>query len=183
MLPTDERLRIVHLRDLAFEIDKEVVSSFLADFGEVLSVSHCFFNDFPTVHNGYRVAQVLLDSDIPHFVEVEGCSCLVWYLRQPAQCSICLFGNRVAQVLLELKYFLSAISHTLLKSMDAADMFGIYASELIVLFASCSNSLVIVPQPARSLVSVGAVISLAMWPESVHRPGAHPFLCLMLLLQ
>lgn len=99
--PTDERLCIVHLQDLAFEIDKEVVSSFLAEFGEVLSVSHCFFNDFPTVHNGNCVAQVLLDREIPHFVEVEGCSCRVWYLCQPAQCSICLFGNRVAQVLLE----------------------------------------------------------------------------------
>ena len=41
-----------------------MVSSFLADFGDVLSVDHCFFDHYPTVRNGNRVAKVLLDRDI-----------------------------------------------------------------------------------------------------------------------
>ena len=41
------------------------------------------------------MAKVLLDRDIPQFVEVNGCSCRVWYLRQPVQCSACReFGHR-----------------------------------------------------------------------------------------
>ena len=85
LFPADERLRIVYFRDLLVEIDDDVVSSFLADFGEVLSVDYCFFDHYPTVRNGHCVAKVLLDRDIPQYVEVEGCSCRVWYQRQPAQ--------------------------------------------------------------------------------------------------
>ena len=87
--PADERLRTIHLRDLPIEIDQDVVSGFFAEFGEVLSVDHCFFNDYPATRNGNRMARVLLDRDIPHFVEIDGCSCRVWYSRQPAQCTIC----------------------------------------------------------------------------------------------
>ena len=95
LLAADNRLRTVHLRDLPVEIDEEVVSSFLAEFGEVLSVSHCFFDDYPTVCNGNRVAKILLDRDIPQFGEVDGCNCRVWYPRQPDQCSVCReFGHR-----------------------------------------------------------------------------------------
>ena len=93
LFPADERLSTVYIRDLPVEIDDKVVSSFLADFGEVLSVDYCFFD--PTVRNGNRVAKVLLDRDIPQFVEVNGCSRRVWYLRQPVQCSVCReFGHR-----------------------------------------------------------------------------------------
>ena len=60
-----------------------------------MSVSHCFFDDYPSVRNGNRVAKILLDHDIPQFVEVEGCICRVWYPRQQPQCSVCReFGHR-----------------------------------------------------------------------------------------
>ena len=95
LFPADDRLRTVHLRDLPVEIEEEVVLSFLAGFGEVLSVNHCFFDDYPSVRNGNRVAKVLLDRDIPQFVEIDGCNCGVWYPRQPPQCSVCKeFGHR-----------------------------------------------------------------------------------------
>ena len=95
LFPADDRLRTVHLRDLPVEIEEEVVLSFLAGFGEVLSVNHCFFDDYPSVRNGNRVAKVLLDRDIPQFVEIDGCNCRVWYPRQPPQCSVCReFGHR-----------------------------------------------------------------------------------------
>ena len=77
--PADERLRTVHLRDLPVEIDQDVVSGFFAEYGEVLSVEHCFFNDYPATRNGNRVVRVLLNRDIPHFVEIDGCSCRSWY--------------------------------------------------------------------------------------------------------
>ncbi|XP_044180034.1 uncharacterized protein LOC122961481 [Acropora millepora] len=89
LLPADDRLRTVHLRDLPVEIEEEVVFSFLGGYGEVLSVSHCFFDEYPNVRNGNRVAKVLLDRDIPQFTEIDGCNCRIWYPRQPPQCSVC----------------------------------------------------------------------------------------------
>ena len=58
LFPADERLRTVYIRGLPVEIDEEVVSSFLAEFGEVLSVDYCFLDHYPTVRNGNRVAKV-----------------------------------------------------------------------------------------------------------------------------
>ena len=95
LLPADDRLRTVHVRDLPVEIEEEAVLSFLSGYGEVLSVSHCFFDEYPNVRNGNRVAKVLLDRDIPQFTEIDGCNCRTWYPRQPSQCSICReFGHR-----------------------------------------------------------------------------------------
>ena len=45
-MPADDRLRCVYLRDLPVEVDDDVVSSFLSRYGEVLSVDHCYFDDF-----------------------------------------------------------------------------------------------------------------------------------------
>ena len=89
LFPADDRVSIVHLRDLPVEVDHDSISAFFATYGEVLSVDHCHFEEYPTVCNGNRVIKILLNQDIPCFVEVEGCSCRVWYSRQPAQCSIC----------------------------------------------------------------------------------------------
>ena len=95
LMPADDRLRCVHLRDLPVEVDNDVVSSFLSRYGEVLSVDHCYFDDFPSLRNGNRLVKILLAQDIPSFVRVENCECRVWYPRQPPQCSICReFGHR-----------------------------------------------------------------------------------------
>ena len=95
LMPADDRLRCVYLRDLPFEVDNDVVSSFLLRYGEVLSVDNCYFDDFPSLCNGIRLVQNLLAKDIPSFVRVENCECCVWYPRQPPQCSICReFGHR-----------------------------------------------------------------------------------------
>ena len=80
LFPADDRVRLVHLRDLPVEVDHDNVSTFSSAYGEVLSVDHCYFEEYPSV---------LLTKDISCFVEIEGCNCRVWYPRQPAQCSIC----------------------------------------------------------------------------------------------
>ena len=95
LMPADDRLRCVYLRDLPVEVDDDVVYSFLSRCGEVLSVDHCYFDDFPSLCNGNRLVKILLAQDIPSFVRVESCECRVWYPRQPPQCSICPeFGHR-----------------------------------------------------------------------------------------
>ena len=95
LFPADERVRLVHLRDLPIEVVHDAVSSFFSTYGEVLSVDHCYFKEFPSVRNGNRLIKILLTQDIPYFIEIESCNCRVWYRRQPSQCSICReFGHR-----------------------------------------------------------------------------------------
>ena len=64
LMPADDRLRCVHLRDLPVEVDNDVVSSFLSRYGKVLSVDHCYFDDFPSLRNGNRLVKILLAQDI-----------------------------------------------------------------------------------------------------------------------
>ena len=89
LMPADDRLRSVYVRDLPVEVDNDVVSSFFSRYGEVLSVHHCYFDDFLSLCNGNRLVKILLAQDIPSFVRVESCKCRVWYPRQKPQCSIC----------------------------------------------------------------------------------------------
>ena len=83
VMPADDRLRSVYLRDLPVEVDDDVFSSFLSRYVEVLSVDHCYFDDFTSLCNGNRLVKILLAQDIPSFVRVESCECRVWYPRQP----------------------------------------------------------------------------------------------------
>ena len=93
LFPADNRVRLV--RDSSVEVDYDNVSTFFSAYGEVISVDHCYFEEYPSVRNGNRIVKILLTQDIPRFVEVERCNCRVWYLRQPAHCSICReFGHR-----------------------------------------------------------------------------------------
>ena len=95
LFPADERVRLVHLRDLPIEVSHDAVSSFFSTYGEVLSVDHCYFDEFPSVRNGNRLIKILLTQDIPYFIEIESYNCRAWYRRQPSQCSICReFGHR-----------------------------------------------------------------------------------------
>ena len=95
LFPADERLRTVYNRDLPVEMEHEVVSQFPCRVWRSFVCWLLFFDHYPTIRNGNRVAKVLLDRDIPQYVEVNGCSCRVWYVRQPAQCSVCReFGHR-----------------------------------------------------------------------------------------
>ena len=58
------------------------------------------------------------------------------------------------------------------KALDNSGYKHVHANGLNVL---CVESLAIEPLPVHSLVVSSAVTSLFIWPESVHRLGAHPF--------
>ena len=60
LFPADDRVRLVHLRDLPVEVDHDNVSTFFSAYGEVLSVDHCYFEEYPSVRNGNRIVKILL---------------------------------------------------------------------------------------------------------------------------
>ena len=55
--PADDRVR---LRDLPVEVDHDNVSTFFSAYGEVLSVDHCYLEEYPSVRNGNRIVKILL---------------------------------------------------------------------------------------------------------------------------
>ena len=85
----DPRIRLVHLKDLPLEISDEIVSSAFSSFGVVLSIRHSTFADYPSLKNGNRVLEMLLESDIPSSVPVDQFKCRVWYAQQPPHCIVC----------------------------------------------------------------------------------------------
>ena len=95
LMPADDRLRYVYVRNLPFEVDNNVFSSFFLRYAEVLSVDHSYFDDFPSLCNWNQLVKILLAQDIPSFARVKNCECRVWYPRQPPKCSIWReFGHR-----------------------------------------------------------------------------------------
>ena len=89
LMPADDRLRCVYLRDLPVEVDNDVVSSYSSqDMGRSCPLTTVISMTFRHCH-GNRLVKILLAQDIPSFVRVENCECRVWYPRQPPQCSIC----------------------------------------------------------------------------------------------
>ena len=91
-------------------------------------------------------------------------------------CPLAILSSMIIPVFLMvivwLEWYWTATFHSLLKWTDVTAVSGNHANHLNVQFAV---SLVIVPKSAHSLVAAGVVTSLAIWPENVHRLGAHPF--------
>ena len=58
LFPADDRVRLVHLRDLSVEVDHDNVSTFFSAYGEVLSVDHCYFEKYPSMRNGNRLSLI-----------------------------------------------------------------------------------------------------------------------------
>lgn len=46
----DNRLRSAYARDFPAEVDNDFASSFFSEYGEVLSLEHDYFDDFPTIY-------------------------------------------------------------------------------------------------------------------------------------
>ena len=46
----DNRLRSAYVRDFPAEVDNDFASSFFSEYGEVLSLEHDYFDDFPTIY-------------------------------------------------------------------------------------------------------------------------------------
>ena len=46
----NNRPRSAYVRDLPAEVDNDFASSFFSEYGEVLSLEHDYFDDFPTIY-------------------------------------------------------------------------------------------------------------------------------------
>ena len=90
-------VRSLYVRDLPVEVPDDVVSSFLASFGDVVHVTRSTYKDFPSVCDGNRIIRIVLKQDVPYFLRIADCNCRVWYARQPVQCVICRESGHVGR--------------------------------------------------------------------------------------
>ena len=78
----------VYVRDLPVELSDESVKSALSTLGDVYSVRHAYFKDFPDLRNGNRPLLMSVSSPILSSFNVLGFVCRSWYPGQPVKCSI-----------------------------------------------------------------------------------------------
>ena len=79
----------VYVRDLPVELSEETVKSAFSSYGEVYSVCHGYFKDFPDLRNGNRLMLMSVSNPIPSSLNVLGFVCRAWHRGQPVHCTIC----------------------------------------------------------------------------------------------
>ena len=87
--PAGVHTTTVYVRDLPVELSDESVKSALSAFGDVYSIRHACFKEFPDLRNGNRLLLMSVSSPIPSSFSVLGFVCRSWYPGQPVKCSIC----------------------------------------------------------------------------------------------
>ena len=87
--PAGVHATTVYVRDLPVELSDESVKSALSAYGDVYSIRHACFKEFPDLRNGNRLLLMSMSSPIPSSFKVLGFVCRTWYSGQPVRCSIC----------------------------------------------------------------------------------------------
>lgn len=80
---------IVHVFDYPYEEDNGCVFTVFNDFGDVKKVKDqtCLWNS--SVFTGTRLVFMVLNSNLPRGLTINGYSCRVWYKGQPLICNLC----------------------------------------------------------------------------------------------
>ena len=90
-----QKLTVVYVRDLPYEVSNDDVFGFFGTFGEVLTVERSVSPDFPSFCTGNRIVKIVLQESLPYFMTIFGFECRVWYREQTSQCFVCReFGHR-----------------------------------------------------------------------------------------
>ena len=84
-----EKVTVLYIRDLPYEVATDDVVDFFSSFGEVLTVERSVAAETPNLCNGNRVLKMVLNEDLPYFISVCGFHCRVWYRGQPIQYFVC----------------------------------------------------------------------------------------------
>ena len=87
--PAGVHTTTVYVRDLPVELPDEPVKSALSVYGDVHSIRHAYFKDYPELRNGNRLLLMFVSTLIPSSFNVLGFVCRTWYSGQPVRCSIC----------------------------------------------------------------------------------------------
>ena len=92
-----EKVTVLYIRDLPYEVASDDVVDFFSTFGEVLTVERSVAAETPSLCNGNRVLKMVLKGNLPYFISICGYQCRVWYRGQPIQCFVCRQSGHRAQ--------------------------------------------------------------------------------------
>ena len=92
-----EKVTMLYIRDLPYEVASDDVIDFFSFFGEVLTVERSVAADIPNLCNGNRVLKMVLKEDLPYLISICGYQCRVSYRGQPIQCFVCRQSGHRAQ--------------------------------------------------------------------------------------
>ena len=92
-----EKLSVLHLRDLPYEVHADDLQDFFSAYGTVLAMERSTNADLPSLCDGNRVIKMILEKDLPYFLTVFGFECRLWYRDQPIQCFLCREHGHRAQ--------------------------------------------------------------------------------------
>ena len=87
--PAGVHVVTVYVCDLPVELSNDSVQSAFSTYGEVYSVRHDFFKDFPDLQNGTHLILMSISNSIPSSLNVLGFVCRAWHPGQPVYCTIC----------------------------------------------------------------------------------------------
>ena len=89
MTRCEEKLTVVHLRDLPYEVAGYGVYDCFSAYGEVLTMDRTVSSDYRSLCDENRIVEIVLKESLPCFLtgcEVES---RIWYREQPPQCFVC----------------------------------------------------------------------------------------------
>ena len=90
-----EKLTVVHLRDLPYEVAGYDVYDFFSAYGEVLTMDRTVSSDYPSLCDDNRIVEMVLKESLPCFLTGCRVESRIWYREQPPQCFVCReFGHR-----------------------------------------------------------------------------------------
>ena len=67
-----QKVVVVYIRDLPYEVASDDVIDFFSSYGEVLTAERSVAAKFPSLCNGNRILKMILNQDLPYFLSVCG---------------------------------------------------------------------------------------------------------------
>ena len=89
VIPAGVHVLKVYVRDLPVELSDESIKSAFSSYGEVYTVCHAYFKDFPDLRNGNHLMLMSVRNLILSSLNVLGFVCSTWHPGQPVHCTIC----------------------------------------------------------------------------------------------
>lgn len=95
--------RYVRIADIPFETELETVEKSLEKYGKIISIKRDYFKPIESeeeiyfeVPSGWITVAMVIEKDIPSYLEVDGTRAVVKYRGQPKTCRICSQSGHIA---------------------------------------------------------------------------------------
>ena len=102
MIRCAEKLTVVHLRDLPYEVAGYDVYDFFSTYCEVLTMDRTVSSDYPSLCDENQIVEIIMKERLPCFLTGCGVESRIWYREQPPQCFVCRELGHRAQACLSL---------------------------------------------------------------------------------